>query len=213
MDLLQLLNSYNTKIVIYAHNLLNHEWFLKSMLIFSNYIGNFFYSPIVFLLTICLMVINIKTDQHKGLKCYQSVKCFVVMLVSFVVAAIIVELAKHYSEMPRPFCSLPANEIISLPMHKAQKCLRSFPSGHSAYITILAASMFPIMNYLARIAGIIIVAMVYISRIALAMHFPIDVLTSGVMSLVIVWLVFKLYTAFEPKFKKKTKLVCELLTR
>ena len=63
----------------------------------------------------------------------------------------------------------------------------SFPSGHTTYTCTILFSIWPMLNHLAKGAGVIIAISVALARIASGVHFPADVLWAALISLVVVF--------------------------
>lgn len=57
----------------------------------------------------------------------------------------------------------------------------SFPSGHAAYVAVLAAAIWPVAAWPGRIGLLAFAIAVGWSRIALGAHFPADVVASFVL--------------------------------
>lgn len=62
----------------------------------------------------------------------------------------------------------------------------TLPSGHSTYVAVLAAALWPLLNWPARFALLVFAVGVGWSRIALGAHFPADVLAGLVLGWVCV---------------------------
>lgn len=84
---------------------------------------------------------------------------------------------KNQSAYPRPYVVLPAKSIIQLEFQPAEDANRSFPSGHVAIITILVMALWPVLSENFRWGGILLIFGVAWSRMALGVHFPMDVLS------------------------------------
>ena len=123
---------------------------------------------------------------------------FVVLGASMFVSIYITDYLKEYVAYPRPYAVLPAGEVIQLEGQYEEQARKSFPSGHAAFITVLVVSLWPILNEWLRWVGLLLTVGVCWSRIALGVHFPMDVLSGFVISLVIVILIrmilFKAYS-------------------
>ncbi len=104
---------------------------------------------------------------------------------------------KNHFAYPRPYAALPAGEFIQLEARPASDANHSFPSGHAAMITILIATLWPILTENFRWAAIGLVVSVCWSRIALGVHFPMDVLSGFTIALLQVVIIrailFKIY--------------------
>jgi membrane-associated phospholipid phosphatase len=93
---------------------------------------------------------------------------------------------KFSVNLPRPFCSI-ANELLHIPIDiSSERCLSSFPSAHTALAIIVAYIFWPMMNNKYRAASIIVVTGVMLSRIALAMHYPADILYSSAITAMVI---------------------------
>lgn len=90
---------------------------------------------------------------------------------------------KSYFSYPRPYAALPVNEVILLESKRPEEAMRSFPSGHAMTITLLIATLWPIMSEGFRWGGVFLIFSVCWSRIAVGVHFPMDVLSGFVISL------------------------------
>jgi membrane-associated phospholipid phosphatase len=62
----------------------------------------------------------------------------------------------------------------------------SLPSGHASFAMLLTASLWPVLNRSWRVAGVVFVLWVGISRISLGAHFPADVIAGFLSSLAVV---------------------------
>lgn len=66
----------------------------------------------------------------------------------------------------------------------------SLPSGHASFAMLIVASMWPLFQRWWRVAGVLFVLWVGISRVSLGAHFPADVMAGFLLSLTVVMLVF-----------------------
>lgn len=98
------------------------------------------------------------------------------VVVTAIIAGIAVPLLKHLFAMPRPPAVLAADMIhIIGPAYKS----RSFPSGHTTTAFVLAGALsLYFRRYWITAASVVIAAGVGISRMAVGVHWPLDV-TAG----------------------------------
>lgn len=88
--------------------------------------------------------------------------------------------------MPRPFCSLSPEEFSTIAYTESERCLSSFPSAHTALCVIVVYFLWPYMNRVGKILGILTILLVAISRISLAMHYPADIIYSLILICIII---------------------------
>lgn len=86
---------------------------------------------------------------------------------------------------PRPYVALPAGEVRQLEIRPADDAYHSFPSGHAMLITVLVFALWPVLNETFRWIGVLLVFFVCLSRIALGVHFPMDVISGFTIAIVI----------------------------
>ncbi len=98
----------------------------------------------------------------------------------------IIEWIKTTLDFPRPPLALQSSGFFSLhgpTLHivGTPEYHHSFPSGHSAFAMLVAASFWPLLGHL-RFLAVLFVIWVGVSRISLGMHFPADVLGGYLLS-------------------------------
>lgn len=104
---------------------------------------------------------------------------------------------KFSVNLPRPFCSLSPHDFKTVADTSLERCLSSFPSAHTGLSLLVAYCLWPYMNKALKILASCTVIAVALSRIALAMHYPADILYSSIITVIIVIIanyVYKLLT-------------------
>jgi membrane-associated phospholipid phosphatase len=126
-------------------------------------------------------------------KSKQWFEFFAILITSLLAGYVIISFAKNYLEYERPFCNKNLLNIYSIKdITKNLTCNHSFPSGHCAYITILASSIWLFTKSNFRLFLIPCVIIVALTRIISAAHFPSDV-TGGVIIGIIVTICSKFF--------------------
>lgn len=97
---------------------------------------------------------------------------------------------KGWFNYPRPLLAL---DPASVHVLGEPRFHHSFPSGHTAFAALLAASVWPVLGLKGRIAAAIFVLWVGLSRMALGMHFPTDVLGGTLVSIIACGFLWNLY--------------------
>ena len=95
---------------------------------------------------------------------------------------------KFSINLPRPFCSLPEDSFITIASTAHERCLSSFPSSHTGLALMVTFLAWKYLNGFMKIMSIIIALLVALSRISLAMHYPADILYSGFVVILIMYL-------------------------
>lgn len=108
----------------------------------------------------------------------------VVFAVSYAVTSVLlVPIIKVALDFPRPLAVLGEQSVIVL---GSPDTVHSFPSGHSAYAVLTAASLSPGIPRRAKQALIIFALLVCVSRISVGAHYPADVLGGAALSILVV---------------------------
>lgn len=116
---------------------------------------------------------------------------------SYTLIGLIYAALKFSFDMPRPFCSLQAGTFHTIYDVTQERCLSSFPSSHTALVVMLTCHLWGWhRNYIRRVVLVVLSLIVMISRMALAMHYPADILYSIIITLLIVYLSTKLYNKY-----------------
>lgn len=181
----------NEKLFYMVNGIQGGEWYEKFMLL-GSFLGNHHYFPFYLVLIAAIAVVaimraegNAKTEQILG---WSGV--IGVLLVSYGLDGVILKGLKAYMAYPRPFQILPEGTVhlIGSSMDEDQYN-RSFPSGHASFAMLLAASLWPVLNKAGNWLAAFFVVWVSLSRLALGVHFPMDVLAGAVLCLGVVMLV------------------------
>lgn len=112
-----------------------------------------------------------------------------VFVIGYLLSGLAIGWLKAGLNFPRPPAALPPG---SLHILGEAEYRHSFPSGHSAFAMLIAASFWPVCNRWWKIAAAVFVVWVGLSRMSLGAHFPADVLggyaASVMVVLVVSWL-------------------------
>ena len=144
---------------------------------------------LVCLMLVALVALNM---QMQNLEQYQTkVKRWVAVIAVFSFAywldGLVLGFLKPFLDFPRPPLALlpDALHIIGTAEYH-----HSLPSGHATFAMMVVSSLWPILCHRCRIAGVVFVLWVGLSRVSLGMHFPPDVIAGYVLSLSIVLLLY-----------------------
>ncbi|KJV56539.1 PAP2 superfamily protein [Orientia chuto str. Dubai] len=108
---------------------------------------------------------------------------------AYVMFLLIYNKLKHLFSFTRPCCSL--SEIQTVIDFKTEyiNCFTSFPSAHTGIAFFITFFLWDKLNTIGKFIGVIVVVMVGVSRIALAMHYPADVIYSCIITAIIIYIV------------------------
>jgi membrane-associated phospholipid phosphatase len=104
---------------------------------------------------------------------------FVLGLLSYLASGAVVQALKRLAQIPRPLAELGFDGV-----HHVGEVLRShsFPSGHAASAMALAGVLFlAARSRSAKVAVLVVGALVALSRVAVGVHWPLDVFVGGVL--------------------------------
>lgn len=204
----------NQSLQRWFHSFDDNRIYHQTMSLASKYVGNSDLFPIHAILIILLFgyVVhrqNAQTSRFSLTKYHSNIiRAGYILCVAFLIDAVLIELCKRYFALPRPFCATVLSDIA-----QARKCYRSFPSGHAAYITILVMSMWPLMNKAFRYVAVVCLILIYVSRVALNMHFPADIFYSVLMSGTVTYFVGKHIDKISNRFSALNYYMIKFLTK
>ena len=181
---------YNKIISEYIHS----KFSSKPLLAFFEFIteiGNYKSFPVVFALLSIILFMQLKYNKKTALQQEVSYsKCLMLLALNFTISLCLVSVMKEFFHYTRPYCLKDSNlikELLHTLIHRyLDACHRSFPSGHTAYITILVISLWKILNRELKIAGGLLIFLVGISRIIVGWHFMADVVYGFLLVLFII---------------------------
>lgn len=149
---------------------------------------NFPYYLALMALYVALVFLVYKVRGHAGSKGLLSMWLGVLIMfnVGFAVNAASVLYLKDHFQYPRPYVVLEHDKVRVLEDLKQENSHRSFPSGHVAFATLVVLCIGPAVSSGTVALGLLFVAMVAWSRIAVGAHFPADVLGGFLETLIVV---------------------------
>lgn len=93
---------------------------------------------------------------------------------------------KFSVNLPRPFCSLPVGDFITITNISIERCLSSFPSAHTGLSILVTYCLWPHINKALKTLMCTIILSVALSRITLAMHYPADIIYSAMITILVI---------------------------
>ena len=176
--------------LFHAINDIRFGW-LDNVMLLGTTLGDHILFPFYLgLLTlVALVVVNTPARDvaHHRIRVSRWMAVIAVFSLAYMFDGMLLGYVKPLLDFPRPPLALPQGSvnIIGLPEYH-----HSLPSGHSSFAMLVTASLWPILNHRWRIAGVLFVSWVGISRVSLGAHFPADVMAGFISSLAVVTLVY-----------------------
>ncbi len=106
--------------------------------------------------------------------------------ITYTIFGLTYSVLKFSVNLPRPFCSLAGQDFVTVANTAAERCLSSFPSSHTGLALLIAYFVWPELSIKQKIAAILVVMLVAISRITLAMHYPADIIYSCFIATIVI---------------------------
>ncbi len=101
-----------------------------------------------------------------------------VLALGYVCVAGTVGMVKRFATVPRPYIAFPEQIRVLGPKADPAKELFSFPSGHAAFAAFMVAALWPKLPLPFKALGVAWVAFIAYGRVAVGVHFPLDVTAS-----------------------------------
>lgn len=137
-------------------------------------LGSYWGAPVV---AVLLLVWRRLQDRPGAVPVEVQLCTFAIGLALAIAAAAV---AKSLLALPRPFV------LLGDAFYRASSFPDSrftMPSGHSVYVGVLAAALWPVLGRVGRLGVLLFAAAVGWSRIVLGAHFPVDVLAGFALGL------------------------------
>lgn len=176
--------------LFHAINDIRFEWLDKIMLLGTS-LGDHTSFPLYLGLLSLLLLVAANASGHDSAHRQVQVKGLIAAIAVFSCAYVLdgwlLGLLKPLLDFPRPPLALAQGTVNIVGVAEYH---HSLPSGHSSFAMLIVASLWPIFNRKWRIAGVLFVLWVGISRVSLGAHFPADVAAGYLSSLLLVLLVY-----------------------
>lgn len=191
-------------------NHLQGETYDRIMLLGSALADRYLF-PIYLAILIVMAVLRLRSlratpDEHRRYAA-QWVETILVFAFTFVIGGLLVMWLKDALHFPRPYAELPADMLRPLgASFSEKKAYLSFPSGHAAFASLIAATLWPVLQRSGRLIVCIYVLWVCWSRIALGVHYPADVLGGILLTVPTVILIRRIIRAVLHNINHRTKL-------
>lgn len=104
---------------------------------------------------------------------------------------------KFSVNLPRPFCSLPIGTFETIIDTTNERCMSSFPSSHAGLALMATLLAWRYLGTCGRLCAIVVTLMAALARVALAMHYPADVLYSYLIVLTVLCISRAVFRLFE----------------
>ncbi len=158
-------------------------------------LGNFFNMFwVIPLLLVAGLFYPLRKIVMPGTKKIQISEIVFVLLIGYVITGMLVTALKFGFHMPRPSIVFGSHVVHSWEVPDSPF---SFPSGHSAFAMLIAATFWMRTNkMILKVLLVIYIVWVGFSRINLGMHFPFDVLSGFAIGAFSAWLANNVLSRF-----------------
>lgn len=179
---------------------------MKAVSVAADY--HYFPAYLIGLLAWCTLFYVIKSLKNTpGTRFYFSMwlGVFVMLLVGFAVNGAVVKEIKNHLSYPRPYIALASTgQVHQMEESEPENDFKSFPSGHVSFATFLVVTLWPVLGNAMALLGVIFILLVGWSRMALGMHFPMDVIGAILITAPLIAILrYFVYTALRKVFRLK----------
>ncbi len=176
---------YNTDLFL----LLNHYTNINVLPTIFQVISSLFFIAnfAVFYLAICIYFYYKIKKSNNPAKYFESIYYELTRIgICYALFGITFATLKFSINLPRPFCSIPAIDFITIADISLERCLSSFPSAHTGLAILVTYYLWTHINRPLKAISCVIVISVALSRITLAMHYPADILYSAIVTIIVI---------------------------
>lgn len=146
-----------------------------------------FYLGLLTLLALVRVNLSGADAAHYRIQVNRWLAVITVFSLAYLLDGMLLAVLKPYFDYPRPPLALPLGSVhvIGTPEYH-----HSLPSGHASFAMLITASLWPVLSRNWRVAGVLFMFWVGVSRISLGAHFPADVVAGFLSTLIVVLLVY-----------------------
>lgn len=168
-----------------------HSFLYDQFMLLGSWLGGTKIFPLYILLIIGFAFYDVKRRKNLQIVDYREYrqrwfKTIAVITSGFLIDILWVQYLKSHLLMPRPFIALPIGTVTQLVQETP---FSSFPSGHACFAMLLAAGLWPMLGKKGKALAVFYVVWVALSRLAVGVHFPADVVGTLLLSFLVVCLV------------------------
>lgn len=167
-----------------------HSAYLDQFMLLGTKLGEHALFPFYIGIIALFALHDVAKDRQKTERWLTVITVF---SIAYLLDGLLIGALKPLLDFPRPPLALPPGTVHIVGIAEYH---HSLPSGHSSFAMLCTASLWPVLNRYARMAGAFFVLWVGLSRISLGAHFPADVLAGFLSSLAVVLLVFAAVHAY-----------------
>ncbi len=199
-ELLYNFQGFNQAMFLWINRMTNHFSIIAHILQIISYCFNIFNFAIAYVLYCIYFYIKLKKIQavdQRQVEFWFIYNKVIMIGIIYTIFGCTYTILKFTINLPRPFCSLPIDNFITIADVGLERCLSSFPSSHSGLTLLVAYFIWPHITTKQKIVVFLIVLLVAISRITLAMHYPADTVYSFLITVIIIIvskIIFKIFT-------------------
>ncbi|WP_375326457.1 phosphatase PAP2 family protein [Candidatus Tisiphia endosymbiont of Nemotelus uliginosus] len=179
----------NQELFLYLNKVTNHFNIIAYILqIISDCfnISNFAVAYFICCIYFCITLNKIQDFEQFYIKFWPIYNKLFLLGIIYTIFGLTYAILKFSVNMPRPFCSLPAYSFTTIADVSLARCLSSFPSSHVGLALVVAYSIWTNITITQKLFTFLVVLLVALSRIALAMHYPADIIYSFVITILII---------------------------
>lgn len=168
---------FNQKIFLAINNIFNSEEIHRFFGFISSFFNIHMFGIYYCLAAIIFLYICIRRKiSHK--EYFEIYNYFVKIGTCYAIIGCSYAIMKFTFNLPRPFCLEEVGTFFTYANQHTARCLSSFPSAHTAIVTLCAYALWPFIAKYLRAFLVFMMLLIMLSRIVLAMHYPADIVYS-----------------------------------
>lgn len=182
-------NGWNEKLFLIIYQITNSNWYVMYVLQILSTIFTVKYFIIYYSLSILISYYQIRSyNDNIRYKYFSSISDRITNIgISYIIFLVVYKSCKRLFGLPRPYCSVNTLQLTTAVSNftSYEECYHSMPSGHTGLLVLIVIHLWQQLNKVCKLCSALLVILVAISRIALAMHYPADVIYACCISTII----------------------------